>query len=77
MSDITYEDMINLRREQAIKTNTSRFVINAITPKDRAYSRNKDKDGLSREERNRVEAAKDRLAYPPEEDDPFFCENLS
>jgi len=64
---MTQDEMINLRREHAKATNQKRFTINALAPRNGEYAKNKDRDGLDKESRKRIEEIKDRLSYP--EDD--------
>ena len=65
------EDMLAMRRNYAMtqptKSEFGRFSI--APPQDnRTYSTNKDKSGLSKEARARVEDMKDAMTYPEEQD---------
>ena len=62
-----WNKLMDLRREAAKERNQDRWSISPLSDRDKEYAKNVDKDGLTREQRLRVEAAKDRITYP--EDD--------
>lgn len=57
---------LDLRREAAKQKNQDRWTISNTPGRNNEYSKGTDKDGLSREQRAKIEAVKDKLTYKEE-----------
>lgn len=65
------QELMDLRREAAIKKNKDKWTICDPGPNQRnkEYAAYKDPANLSPAERAQIDAVKDRQTYPPEEQD--------
>ena len=68
MSDLTYEELLEVRRVMARSNNKERFSISGTGQTDKQYAQGRDKNGLDKEQRAKIEEIKGNQAHYDDED---------